>query len=216
MINKIDANMHPRHIDLGKMEVSPGYKAALSRFHDILDHKLGLVNRPDTTLRLMRQSKEASSHLRLQPYVNKAEEIVADVTKKSYGVAAKIDEYFRGSPMEGLGSSFELAQKKTGVNGIFLAALAALESNAGRSQIARDKNNLFGFQAYDSEPYGNAAKFDSLASGIDFVSDYLKKEYLSEGGSYFRGRAIEDMNQNYASDKNWHKKISAIIGDILK
>lgn len=216
MTNKIDKTPHPRHLDIGRIESGNGYKAALGRFHDILDQKLGVSAKPDLTSSLIEQAKETSTHLRLKSHLKQAEAIVGDVTERTPGAAAKIDEYFKGSPLEGLGSSFELAQKKTGVNGVFLAALAALESNSGRSQIARDKNNLFGFQAYDSDPYNSAAKFDSFSSGIDYVSDYLKREYLSENGSYYKGRAIEDINQNYATDKTWHKKIAAIIGDILK
>lgn len=216
MTNRIDSSSHPRHIDLGKMELSPGYKATLSRFHEILDRKIGLNKGQDLTLSLIEQTNRTSSHLRLKDVTNQAELIIGDVTKRTASVASKVDAYFKGSPMEGLGASFELAQNKTGINGVFLAALAALESNSGKSQIAKDKNNLFGFQAYDTNPYGSAAKFESFSAGIDYVSNYLKKEYLSENGSYFRGKAIEDINQNYATDKNWHKKIAAIIGDILK
>lgn len=216
MTNRIDSSSHPRHIDLGKMELSPGYKATLSRFHEILDRKIGLNKGQDLTLSLIEQTNRTSSHLRLKDVTNQAELIIGDVTKRTASVASKVDAYFKGSPMEGLGASFELAQNKTGINGVFLAALAALESNSGKSQIAKDKNNLFGFQAYDTNPYSSAAKFESFSAGIDYVSNYLKKEYLSENGSYFRGKAIEDINQNYATDKNWHKKIAAIIGDILK
>lgn len=216
MTNKVNALSHPNHIDLGRMEPSPGYRAALGRFQDILEKKLGMANRPDLTMSLIEHSKQSGSHLRLRGYAHMAEDIIADVTKRTPAVAQRLDGYFKGTPLEGLGSEFEKAQKKTGINGIFLAALAALESGTGSSAIARDKNNLFGFQAYDGSPYESAAKFDSFASSIDYVSDYLKREYLSEQGSYYRGRAIEDINRNYATDKNWHKKISAIIGDILK
>lgn len=216
MTNKINNLSHPKHLDLGKMEPSPGYQATISRFHDILDGKLGLGKKPDLTISLIEQAKESSSHLRLKGHASATEDIIRDVTRRSPSVSSKVDAYFKGTPLEGLGPTFEAAQKKSGVNGIFLAALAALESNSGRSAIARDKNNLFGFQAYDSNPYGSAAEFDSFSEGIDYVSRYLKKEYLSEQGSYYQGRAIEDINRHYASDENWHKKISAIIGDILK
>lgn len=216
MTNRIDPSSHPKHIDLGKIELSPGYKATLSRFHEILDKKMNLNTGPDLTLSLIEHTKQASSHLRMRNFTNQADEIVGDVTKRTASVASKIDAYFKGSPMEGLGSSFELAQTRTGINAVFLAALAALESNSGKSVIAKDKKNLFGFQAYDGNPYGSAAEFDSFSDGIDYVSRYLKKEYLSENGSYFRGRGLEDINRNYATDKNWHKKIAAIIGDILK
>jgi hypothetical protein len=51
------------------------------------------------------------------------------------------------------------AQQAWGLNAHYLTAHAALESAWGTSAIARDKNNILGFMAYDDSPYLSAATF---------------------------------------------------------
>ncbi len=46
-----------------------------------------------------------------------------------------------------------MLKKKYNINGIFLASIAIHESGWGTSQIANDKNNLFGYGSYDATPY---------------------------------------------------------------
>lgn len=210
MTNKIGHITHPKHFDVNRMSRDGGYASALNRFNEILDNKIYAYNKPNISIPVISGSR---FDIMKSPG---AEDIVKDVTRKTGRAAEKIDAYFKGTALEGLGKDFENAERKSGVNGVFLAALAALESNSGRSAIAREKNNLFGFQAFDSDPYSNAASFENYAAGIDFVSSYLKREYLSEDGSYYNGTSIEDINKKYATDKNWHKKLADIIGDILR
>ena len=75
------------------------------------------------------------------------------------------------------------AEKKYGINGVFLASIAIHESNWGRSRIAMDKKNLFGFGAYDASPYDSAITFDTYATGIDTVAGWLSSNYLYPSGS---------------------------------
>lgn len=107
---------------------------------------------------------------------------------------------------------------KYNINGIFLAAIAIHESNWGNSVIARDKNNLFGFGAYDRDPYGYAKSFSDYREGIETVCKSLKKYYLNPSGtpiyddevasgSYYNGTTVQSVNVRYASDPDWHTKI---------
>ena len=61
----------------------------------------------------------------------------------------------RNSRLAGKGAIFKEAEKRYGVNALYLMAHSALESAWGRSQIANDKNNFFGIAAYDTSPYKN-------------------------------------------------------------
>ena len=108
--------------------------------------------------------------------------------------------------------------KKYNINGVFLAAIAIHESAWGTSQIASDKKNLFGYGAYDSSPYESSSLFDDYADGIETVAKALVKYYINEEGtpiyddevakaSYYNGSTIEDVNQRYASDTEWHNKV---------
>ena len=66
-------------------------------------------------------------------------------------------------------------EKKYNINGIFLASIAIHESGWGTSNIAKDKNNLFGYGAYDETPYESSLDFDSYADGIETVAKSLVK-----------------------------------------
>ena len=108
--------------------------------------------------------------------------------------------------------------KKYNVNGIFIAAIAIHESAWGTSQIADDKNNLFGYGSYDETPYESSYDFSSFAEGIETVTKSLVKYYLNPAGTkiydgetasawYYNGPTLEGVNQRYASDPDWHTKV---------
>lgn len=109
---------------------------------------------------------------------------------------------------------FYYAEKQYGINGIYLASMAIHEGGWGTSKIANDKKNLFGYGAYDSNPYGGSFAFDTYAEGIDLVARVLVKNYLNKpgteiydgqvaNGTYYNGPTLTGVNTRYASDKNW-------------
>ena len=109
---------------------------------------------------------------------------------------------------------FYYAEKQYNINGIYLAAMAIHEGGWGTSKIAQDKKNLFGYGAYDSNPYGGAFDFETYSEGIDLVARVLVKHYLNEKGTkiydgetatgkYYNGPNLKGVNTRYASDKNW-------------
>ncbi|MBR3132474.1 MAG: G5 domain-containing protein [Clostridia bacterium] len=109
---------------------------------------------------------------------------------------------------------FYYIERQYNINGVYIAAMAIHEGGWGTSKIANDKKNLFGYGAYDSNPYGGAYSFNTYAEGIDLVARMLVKYYLNpagtiiyEGetasGSYYNGPTLSGVNTRYASDKNW-------------
>lgn len=109
---------------------------------------------------------------------------------------------------------FYYAEKQYGINGIYLASMAIHEGGWGTSKIADDKKNLFGYGAYDSNPYGGSFSFDTYAEGIDLVARVLVKNYLNNKGTeiydgqvatgmYYTTPTLTGVNTRYASDKNW-------------
>lgn len=113
---------------------------------------------------------------------------------------------------------FYYAEKQYGINGIYLAAMAIHEGGWGTSKIANDKKNLFGYGAYDSNPYGGSYSFETYAEGIDLVARVLVKNYLNPkgteiydgqtaNGTYYNGPTLTGVNTRYASDKNWANAI---------
>ena len=120
---------------------------------------------------------------------------------------------------------FYYAEQEYGINGIFLASLAIHESGWGTSKIALDKNNLFGYQAYDGSAYSSSKNFSSYSEGIDLVARVLIKYYLNSNGTeiyggdiadgrYYTTSTIKGVNKYYASDSNWANAIYKIMFDL--
>ena len=137
-----------------------------------------------------------------------------DLTKPSGETAAKINNFLQNTAMAGLGDSFMRAEETYHVSARYFVAHAVLESYWGTSAIAHDKHNLFGFNANDSNPYGNATTFPSFDACIQYVAHFIEVEYLSPNGPYYHGPTLRGMNVKYATDPNWATKIASIARTI--
>lgn len=113
---------------------------------------------------------------------------------------------------------FYYIEKQYNINGIFVAAVGIHESNWGTSQIAKQKNNLFGYGAYDSNPFNGAYQFNKYAESIDLIARVFVKYYLNPSktniyggekaeGTYYNGKTISSVNKKYATDKNWSEAV---------
>ena len=71
---------------------------------------------------------------------------------------------------------FLQAEEEYNINACLLASIAALESGWGRSALAKNKNNLFGWKGKDGYK-----EFESPERCIDFVAWKLSKKYISKG-----------------------------------
>lgn len=109
---------------------------------------------------------------------------------------------------------FYYIEKQYNINGIFVAAVGIHESSWGTSKIALQKNNLFGYGAYDSNPYNGAYEFANYSESIDLIARVFVKYYLNPSGTsiyggekavgtYYNGATLSGVNTKYASDKNW-------------
>lgn len=121
--------------------------------------------------------------------------------------------------------AFHDVESKYNINGVFVAAIAIHESNWGKSNIALNKKNLFGFGAYDATPYESAVTFDTYENGINTVAEWLSKNYLNESGTvlpngetatgrYYNGATVKGVNTRYATDKNWSNRVFSLMKDI--
>ena len=109
---------------------------------------------------------------------------------------------------------FYYIEKEYNINGIFVASVGIHESAWGTSKIAQTKYNLFGYGAYDSNPYNGAYVFSDYSESIDLIARVFVKYYLNpEGtsiyggetasGKYYNGPTLSGINKKYATDKNW-------------
>ncbi len=183
-------------------QMSSGYNETQQRFQDILTSKLGQYGGVQRT-----QGPQILTD-------NGASFSATDVTAGVGGFADRIDAKLKGTPMEGLGEVFDKVGAENGINPIFLSSLAIHESNYGKSRIAQDKNNLFGFKAYDKSPYASAQGYGSFEESIKGVAQYLKSSYLAPEGKYYSGTSISAIGKRYATDPNWSKAIERIASEI--
>lgn len=90
------------------------------------------------------------------------------------------------------------AEAKYNLNALFILAHADVESAHGNSYYATTRNNLFGFNAVDSDP-DEASSYDSQAESVDFYAGFLRSHYLSEGQPYYNGATPHGIFVRYSS-----------------
>lgn len=122
------------------------------------------------------------------------------------------------SPLRNLGHVFIEAQELYGVNALYLFAKAIHESDFAMSKIAVEKNNLFGLNATDSDPEGNADTFESMEGCIMHAARFLSTTYFSFGTWRYNGVVLgnksKGLNVRYASDPYWGQKIAGHMNRI--
>ncbi|MBQ2510122.1 MAG: glucosaminidase domain-containing protein, partial [Erysipelotrichaceae bacterium] len=121
--------------------------------------------------------------------------------------------------MKGSGSVFIKGQNKYGCNALIIYAMACLESAYGTSGYAMNRNNLFGWSAYDDSP-NDASYFSSVQNcvyehmgrNLNWFMDYTNRRYFGT----CVGNKGSGFNVLYASDPYWGAKIAAIAYSIDK
>ena len=127
--------------------------------------------------------------------------------------------YSTGTVMKNEGSAFIDAQNSFGCNALLVYAMACLESAYGTSWYAVNRNNLFGWSAYDDNP-GSASSFSSVGACVNeqmgrnlyWFMDYTNSRYFGT----CVGNKGAGINVKYASDPYWGMKIASVAYAIDK
>jgi len=104
------------------------------------------------------------------------------------------------------------------INGLFIAAVGIHESAWGTSTISLEKKNLFGYGAYDRDPYNSAFEFAEYREGIELVAKVFTKYYINPKGTdiyegqkaeadHYNGSNLEGVNKKYSTDENWCTRV---------
>ena len=104
------------------------------------------------------------------------------------------------------------------INGMFLVAVGIHESAWGTSTISLEKKNLFGYGAYDRDPYNSAYDFEEYKAGIELVAKVFTKYYITPKGTdifegqkaeadHYNGPNLEGVNKKYSTDENWCTRV---------
>ncbi len=141
-----------------------------------------------------------------------------NLTTASSLTASQINSFFAqhavsSSVLQNTGKYFIEAQQQFGVNAQYLVAHAIIESGWGTSYFAKNRDNLFGYEAYTSNPNA-AATFRSIEYDINFQAWFVRNDYLNSNGSFFNGPNLDGMNVDYATDPYWSNSIARIMSEI--
>ena len=131
---------------------------------------------------------------------------------------ALTDDKDKNKIFENNSEYFYLIEQQYNINGIFVAAVGIHESAWGTSKIAQNKHNLFGYGAYDSNPYNGAYSFTDYSECIDLIARVFIKYYINPSGTkiydgniasgkYYSGSTLASINKRYATDSNWANSV---------
>lgn len=118
------------------------------------------------------------------------------------------------SSLFGKGAFFYNSQQLYGVNALLSYSLSRNETGNGRSNLSITKNNGFGLNAVDTNPYNSANYYATFASSIyGYASKWNSYGYSYATDWRYFGPAFGDkyngMNVKYATDAYWSEKMAS-------
>lgn len=118
-----------------------------------------------------------------------------------------------GTELESLAEAFIELEDKYGVNAIFVASIACVESGYGRSNIAQNYNNITSIMKRDGSP----VYFDSKYECLEYTYKLLNNHYIDPNGNYYNGLGVYDINELYCPDDNYHwaNTVTAVMDRLI-
>lgn len=125
-----------------------------------------------------------------------------------------IAKIIKNTPLEGEGLEKAILEieEMYGINSYFTIAVMKLESGHGKSRIARTKNNLFGLNAVDSDPYNKALSFKTKEESVKKFGHIISEFYISKGLT-----SVEKVADKYCGvNSNWPVLVKSIMNSDYK
>lgn len=132
--------------------------------------------------------------------------VQAGIVGKSNATLSDLQVILEGTELQGIEQALLDVENNQNVNAFFTLAVAKLESGNGQSRIARDKNNLFGMNATDNNPYTNAYSYPSKSESIRDFGRRVKAHYIDQGRT-----TLDSINAKYSSSSNWSAQVNTIM-----
>ena len=186
----------------------------IKHYFDYLGYKINIDRYFDKMLHIIVKDFQGHSNLKADGIIgpktknamefstneNYCPEVFEGIYKNVEGIdCCKLEKYCLNRGLSGLSWVFIEASLENRINVLHNIAHAILESASGTSFIARIKNNLYGFRAYDSSPVASAGKFRDFEDCIRTWSDWWLRNYLLEDGKWYNGNNEKGINVKYAT-----------------
>jgi len=111
------------------------------------------------------------------------------------------------------GVDFLYVESKTGIDAVFLMAVAAHESAWGNNFWAKNYNNVMSLGITDSNP--DRTHYTSKTANVLATAQWLIRGYLTVGAPYYHGGFTQyEIGKSYASDGSWASGVTAQINAI--
>lgn len=120
-----------------------------------------------------------------------------------------ITQIFEGTALSGyeLEKAILEIEQEYGINAYFTIAVMKLESGHGKSQIAQNKNNMFGLNAIDSDTYNNAYSFETKGESVQKFGQLISDYYLDQGYT-----SVEKVAKKYClANPKWPILVKSIM-----
>lgn len=124
----------------------------------------------------------------------------------------------KDSPFIGRADVFIRASQVSGLDPKYIVSHAAIESDWGKSQIARDKGNYFGISCYNDSPYESSQNFSGgLEGGIINGAKWISNHYTNKGQSSVSSMIYGNRNNIYAQNndgspnEHWLEQITSVM-----
>lgn len=113
------------------------------------------------------------------------------------------------------------AQQQSGMSALAILGIGALESGYGTSNIAKQKNNIWGWNATNVNPSGNATSFSQMSQGaLEFANNYMNTYYNGYGAksiaSAGTGNNPKGMGYAYNNNGSINTAWASDVGSIMK
>lgn len=103
-----------------------------------------------------------------------------DISRPSGRTPEDYNKLLKNSKMAGLGTVIYNAEKTYKVNGLFIIAVAQMESSLGNSSLSRTHNNMYGLNAWGNIQK-NAYRYKTKADCIVAFCKIIRNNYLDKG-----------------------------------
>jgi flagellum-specific peptidoglycan hydrolase FlgJ len=138
----------------------------------------------------------------------------ASVKSDSGLTDAHIEKLFKGTSLQGHGLEKVIIEMEEdyGINAYFTIAVMKLESANGKSNLSKNKNNLFGLNAIDGDKHNKAFSFKTKGDSVRKFGQLISKHYLGEGYT-----TVEKVSRKYCqANPKWSSLVISIMNSDYK
>lgn len=204
-------------------ETIANLKANLSTTQQYIQEKEESISKLEGDVAELKKSNDnlredlRASQLKIQQMEQDVYYSSADVTAPSGATQYHMTKALKNTPLVVEADTFVEAEKRYGVNALFLAGLVANESSWGKSNRAKYQNNLSGYAVYSRGAKG--VTFDDWKSSILATARLLSQDYLKSNGKCFNGKSVEGVNTLYCqkdgeADYSWSTQVNNIAKEL--